>query len=103
MVRIARLSKRSASRDIANRAIHVGAALWPYRRRLIVTMVPYVETGREVVARHICHRPAGATGNGSRQRVVSAQEPESEPHFEYARVSTGDRNLAARSAGFSLF
>jgi len=47
---------------------HVGAALWPDRDRLPVTLGPQVKMGREPGARHIHHdlRTAGAAGNISR-------------------------------------
>src|SRR6202045_4410720 len=47
---------------------HLGAALWPYRGRLLVVVGPHVETGREAGASHIGHdlRTAGAAGNISR-------------------------------------
>jgi len=50
---------------------HVGAALWPYRDRLLFTLGPHVETGREAGPSHIRDdlRTAGAAGNISRQTV----------------------------------
>ena len=48
---------------------HVGAALWPDRDRLPVTLGPQVKMGREPGASHIHHdlRTAGAAGNISRR------------------------------------
>src|ERR1700730_12095339 len=35
---------------------HLGVALWPYRDRLLVTLDPHVETGREAGASHLRNR-----------------------------------------------
>src|SRR5258708_5852821 len=50
---------------------HLGVAVWPYRDRLLVTLDPHVETGREAGGSHIGHdlRTAGAAGNISRHTV----------------------------------